>query len=430
MNLHRKLAVIAATSVSVMPQAAATATLRPVAIKPVNVQQIDFSRFPSVMAPDAPATPKKRAGGATNWKVISPKVIEASQGAITAQLIANAIKKKLDGKSIGYSVTVMVSSGGKGSANGGLARSTPDSGQKPWKPTDRITVASVSKTFTAAAMMRVMASKGVGIDAKISNYLPSNWTYGPNFKDITIREIMNHTSGIRGVNGCNISFDGLKTCAANGIVASNKVYAYQNENHALMRIMLPRIYGNNPATAEDYARDYEVIVNRMVMNSAGIPYATCKAGAGNVALSYESISDNGKDGAPENGAAVNYNWASVKNGIDWGDMSLSCGSQGWNLSSDDLAKMAHSLSFTDKILPQATVDTMRDNNLGIFYSDFGGGLDGYGHTGWHPAGWNNGEINSWSFAFNKGVAIGLVINSRYKGSYMWDVAAAVKEVLE
>jgi CubicO group peptidase (beta-lactamase class C family) len=396
--MHRatKLAAIAATSFLVMPQGAVAAspTLRPIAIKPVNLQQIELSRFPSVMAPDAPAQPKKRAGGATNWKVISPKVIEASQGAITAQLIANAIKKKLDGKSVGYSVTVMVSSGGKGAANGGFARSAPDSGQRAWKPTDRITVASVSKTFSAAAMMRVMASKGISLDAKISNYLPSNFTYGPNFKDITFREIMNHTSGIRGGNGCNISFGGLKTCAANGIVPANKVYEYQNENHALIRYLLPRIYGNNPTTAEEYVKDYEVIVNRMVMNSAGIPYATCKAGTGNVALSYESTTDNGKDGAPENGAAVNFNWASVKNGIDWGDMGLTCGSQGWNLSSDDLAKMAHSLAFTDNILPQATVDTMRDNNLGMFYSDFGGGLDGYGHTGWHPAGWNDGEINT------------------------------------
>lgn len=432
MSVYSKLAMLAATTTLVAPQiasAAAEQRVRPIAIKLVDLQSVDLSRFPSVMMPDAPKTPKKRAGGTANWKVISPKLIEASQGAITAQLIANAIKKKLDGKSIGFSVTVMVSSGGKGSANGGLARSTPDTGQRAWKSTDRITIASVSKTFTAAAMMRVMTGKGIGINTKIGSYLPSDWTFGANFKDITFAELMNHTSGIRGVNGCGIAFDGLKQCAANGVVLADKTYQYQNENSALMRVLLPRIYGNNPTTADAYAKDYEVIVNRMVMNSAGIPYATCKAGTGNVSMSYESTTDNGKDGAPENAAAVNYNWASVKNGIDWGDMSLVCGSQGWNLSSDDLAKMAHTLAFTDNILPQATVDTMRDNNLGMFYSDFGGGLDGYGHGGWHPAGWNNGEINTWSFSFNKGVAIGLVINSRYNGSYSWDVAAAVKEVL-
>ncbi|HQV03000.1 MULTISPECIES: serine hydrolase domain-containing protein [unclassified Novosphingobium] len=424
-----KLAIL--TSIFVIPPVAAQTgriTQKPINVGAISAERLDVRRFPSVLMPGAKA-PQKRAVGAATWAKIDPKVADATQANLTAQLLANAIKKKLNGKSIGFAVTVMTQSGGKGTAVGGLARSAPDGGQRGWNASDRITVASVSKSFSAAAMMRVMASKGVGINAKIGPYLPASWTAGANFKDITFAQLMNHTSGIRGDGTCNISNDGLKGCTAKGVVIANKTYFYQNENAAMLRILLPRVYGNAPVSEADYAKDYEVIVNRMVMNSAGIPYATCKAGAGNVSMSYESTTDNGQDGAPQNAAAVNFDWTSVKPGIDWGDMSTICGSQGWNLSSDDLAKFAHALAFTDRILPQASVNTMRDNSLGLFYSDFGGGLDGYGHNGWHPAGWNQGEINTWSFSFNKGVSIGLVINSRYNGSYSNDVAAAVKEVL-
>jgi hypothetical protein len=128
--------------------------------------------------------------------------------------------------------------------------------------------------------------------------------------------------------------------------------------------------------------------------------------------------------------AGNYDWDNLKPGIDWGDMTLRCGSQGWNLSADELARFMHTLSFTEKILPQSTVDQMRSENLGLFWRDFGEGLEGWGHGGWHPARWNNGEINTWVFTFNNGITVGVVINSRYNGNYATDIADAVREVMK
>lgn len=385
----------------------------------------DLSRYPAVMMPGVPLSGQKRPGGVKGWQRINPKMQEA----LAATAIAQGIKNRMDGKSVGYAVTVMTSSGARATATGGYARkSPPDSNQRGMAVTDRITIASVSKPITAAAMLRVMASKGISLDESASKFLPADWTSGSNFKTITIRELLSHTSGIRSGNGCNISFDGLKKCVADGIAPANKVYKYANENYALMRIILPRIYGSQLKTEEDYARQYEVIVNRMVLNSAGIPYATCKAPASSPALSYESVTDNGDD----TGAyfAGNYDWDNLKPGIDWGDMTLRCGSQGWNLSADELARFMHTLSFTEKILPQSTVDQMRSENLGLFWRDFGEGLEGWGHGGWHPARWNNGEINTWVFTFNNGITVGVVINSRYSGNYATDIAEAVREVMK
>lgn len=82
--------------------------------------------------------------------------------------------------------------------------------------------------------------------------------------------------------------------------------------------------------------------------------------------------------------------------------------------------------FTNKILPQTTVETMRDEGLGLMYFDFGGGLTAYGHGGYHPAPNNKGEVNTLILGFNNGISIGLIINSRYNGNFSQDVAEAIR----
>ena len=131
MFVHSKLAVLAASTMLVIPQIASAAEPQPraAAIKITNVQTVESARAPSVMMPGMKIG-QKRNGGAKGWQKIDPKVSAASSDAITAQSVANAIKKKLDGKSIGFAVTVMTQSGAKGHATGGLARSAPDSGQR------------------------------------------------------------------------------------------------------------------------------------------------------------------------------------------------------------------------------------------------------------------------------------------------------------
>lgn len=388
-------------------------------IKLISPQELR-QRFPSQDQPD-PRPYKLRPGGAAGW--LPKGGIKINQEAITVAQIASKVKAQFAGKAVGWSVTIMAPGGATATAAGGSARRAPDTAPRAMSDKERITIASVSKTITAATMMRVMAQKGVTLDTKAYLYLPSDWSFDAKFKELSIRQLMSHTSGVWDDN-CGIDFATLKACAAKAPLA-NKAYHYANTNYAFQRLMLVKMYGITASSGADYGEQYYLIVNRQTFNSAGMPFLTCKSPQPDPALSYKSSKDDGSGQYHAN----NYDFTTVLPGQDWGDMTAVCGSQGWNLNSRELAWFMHDLMLTDKILPQATVDEMRAGNLGMFYADYGGGLTAYYHGGYHPAGWNKGEINTLIITYSNGVTIGAVINSRYNGDFGGELAAAVKAVL-
>jgi len=87
-------------------------------------------------------------------------------------------------------------------ANGesfGLAVGFSDRKTKtPMRPTDRMLAGSVGKTFAAATALQLIKEGKIGLDDKIEKYLGrEEWFYRlPNAKDITVRQLMNHTSGL------------------------------------------------------------------------------------------------------------------------------------------------------------------------------------------------------------------------------------------
>ncbi|MGH9821532.1 MAG: serine hydrolase domain-containing protein [Pyrinomonadaceae bacterium] len=68
----------------------------------------------------------------------------------------------------------------------------------PMKPNDRMLAGSVGKTFAAAVAFQLIKEKKFALDDKVEKYLSSEPWYSrlPNAKDITIRQIMSHTSGL------------------------------------------------------------------------------------------------------------------------------------------------------------------------------------------------------------------------------------------
>jgi D-alanyl-D-alanine carboxypeptidase len=68
----------------------------------------------------------------------------------------------------------------------------------PMKPGDRMLAGSVGKTFAAATALQLIKEGKIGIDDKIEKYLGREPWFSrlPNAKDITVRQLMNHTSGL------------------------------------------------------------------------------------------------------------------------------------------------------------------------------------------------------------------------------------------
>jgi D-alanyl-D-alanine carboxypeptidase len=66
------------------------------------------------------------------------------------------------------------------------------------RPTDRMLQGSVGKTYVAAVAMQLVAEGRLDLDAKISRYLGNEPWFSrlPNAQDITVRQLMRHTSGL------------------------------------------------------------------------------------------------------------------------------------------------------------------------------------------------------------------------------------------
>jgi D-alanyl-D-alanine carboxypeptidase len=68
----------------------------------------------------------------------------------------------------------------------------------PLKPTDRMLAGSIGKTYVSAAILQVVQEGKLDLDAKIESLFGSDAWFPrlPNAKDITLRMLMNHSSGI------------------------------------------------------------------------------------------------------------------------------------------------------------------------------------------------------------------------------------------
>ena len=72
--------------------------------------------------------------------------------------------------------------------------------KRPMKPEHVFHWASVSKTFVATAILQLVEKGKIDLDEKLITYLPYFKQKDPDYKNITIRQMLNHTSGIGDVD--------------------------------------------------------------------------------------------------------------------------------------------------------------------------------------------------------------------------------------
>jgi len=127
--------------------------------------------------------------------VVCGQTTAANKTALTA-----ALQLKLDewhkaGNFPGATLGVVLANG----ESFGLAVGFSDRDSKtPMKPTDRLLAGSVGKTFAAATALQLVKQGKINLDDKIEKYLGREPWFPrlPNAKDITVRQLMNHTSGL------------------------------------------------------------------------------------------------------------------------------------------------------------------------------------------------------------------------------------------
>ena len=125
---------------------------------------------------------------------------QKSVSAVGTNVLKKELQMKLDewhkaGKFPGATLGVVLADG----ESFGLAVGYSDRDAKtPMKPDDRMLAGSVGKTFAAATALQLVKEGKIGLDEKIEKYLGNEvwFTRLPNAKDITVRQLMNHTSGL------------------------------------------------------------------------------------------------------------------------------------------------------------------------------------------------------------------------------------------
>ena len=124
-------------------------------------------------------------------------------------------------------------------------------------------IGSLSKSFTAAAVMQLVEKGNVDLDAPVSEYIDcEKWfAHGSDYKRITVKNLLNQTSGI-------------KTYAKMGSLKSTGdygKYVYANSNYGLLGLIIESVSG---LSYEDYIK--ENIFNPLGMTHS---YASLNDGA-------------------------------------------------------------------------------------------------------------------------------------------------------
>jgi CubicO group peptidase (beta-lactamase class C family)/fucose 4-O-acetylase-like acetyltransferase len=108
--------------------------------------------------------------------------------------------------------------------------------EAPFEPYAPYSIASVTKTFTAALILRLSERHLLNLNDKVSKYVPAF----PEGKRITVRQLLQHTSGI--ASGEDLPYLALAQSAFAGLqFEPGKGYLYSRTNYYLLGLIIERI---------------------------------------------------------------------------------------------------------------------------------------------------------------------------------------------
>ncbi len=279
---------------------------------------------------------------------------------------------------------------------------------------DKINVASVSKTITAAALLKLLNQKSISINAPVYPYLPKHWKRAPRVNDITFRQLLRHSAGFKGSDMVYTeSYADLKKLIADG-PTGDTTFLYRNCNYAIMRMLIANL-AEAKITLIGLSANTEVDPSLEALQAQEYTDAYMQYCQNNI---FSKLGASGKNIAckPTNvSPALCYKFEAPEgNGTDWGDMTLTNASRGWNMSALDLATFLNVLTNTNTIVPKAVASAMLTDSLGFDRRLLlPSGVTVSAKAGGYPPDGNDGVIDVWIFNFDNGIQVAVIVNSNY-----------------
>jgi len=290
-----------------------------------------------------------------------------------------------------------------GSGFGGFSRMAVDPPETRAKLEDRLNIASMSKTLTAAAVLSTLQAKNLSPDALVAPFLPPDWTLHAQVKKLTFRDFLTHRTGFNQATDRS-HYAGIKESMEQG--PPNPIQAnhdYRNINFSTMRLVLPHLNAYNRFTKqvppfmmagnkpeEALANAYVSIVNQRVLAPSGVAPAGC-----------DSKTLNQPPPKPNLPVLLYEFQQPTKQGVDLGDRTLFCGAEGWSLSVVDYAQFLQTLFFTEIIVSEKNralmmgVGDASGWGLGINRRAPVAGSDVYMHGAWIPVNMGKAQVAGW-----------------------------------
>ena len=138
-------------------------------------------------------------------------------------------------------------------------------------------VGSISKTYTAVLMMTLVEAGKVDLDQPVTTYLPEFTMADPRYEDITVRMLLNHSSGLMGSAGPSsflfgdgahdASDDLLERLSTQTLQADPGAYSvYSNDSYTLAQLVI------EAASGMDYgAYLHEAVIEPLGLENTFVP---------------------------------------------------------------------------------------------------------------------------------------------------------------
>ena len=344
--------------------------------------------------------------------------LSATANAVNLNEMKQNMVDDLDGTVNGYAFIIKKGFKTRKGADGWAKRPVDDAGEGTLMTTNtRSFIASVTKTISAVATLKLLDANNLPITAKIAPWLPNSWPKGAGIAQLTFRDLLQHKTGFNQIfnslsdaekSNWHNDWDGLKWIVENGAIPGSSS-SYKNANFALLRVIIPKLWKASGANDADFTGItsgnsgflYMIYVYNHIFKPSGIAKgATCSASE-----AYQ----------PQ---AIGYDASDfVEAGVMSETSMPNCGGHaGLRLSARDLVKFMTHLR-KGNLLPPVWLFIMDYYRLGWNQAS-NTNINGREGKWWHGGAWNMGSNRGYRACIMKypqNVVATLVVNSKTEG---------------